>query len=33
MATKPQTPGWSVWTIALLIVLLIFVLGMVYLAY
>ena len=33
MATKPQTLGWSVWTLILGIILLILVLGMVYLAY
>jgi hypothetical protein len=33
MATKPQTLGWSVWTVVLIIALLILVLGMVYLAY
>jgi hypothetical protein len=33
MATKPQTLGWSVWTIILVIVLLILVVGMAYLAY
>jgi hypothetical protein len=32
MATKPQTLGWSVWTVILVIVLLILVLGIVYLA-
>lgn len=33
MATKPQTLGWPVWTVVLVIVLLVLVLGMVYLAY
>jgi len=33
MATKPQTLGWSVWTIVLVIILMILVVGMVYLAY
>jgi hypothetical protein len=33
MATKPRTLGWSKWTIILVIILLILVLGMVYLAY
>jgi len=33
MAIKPQTLGWSAWTVVLVIVLLILVLGLVYLAY
>ena len=33
MVTKPQTLGWSAWTVVLVIVLLILVLGLVYLAY
>jgi len=33
MAIKPQTLGWSVWTVVLVIVLLILVVGLVYLAY
>ena len=33
MATKPQTLGWSMWTIVFVIVLLILVAGFVYLAY
>ena len=33
MATKPQTLGWSTWTIVFVIVLLILVAGFVYLAY
>ena len=33
MATKPQTLGWSMWIIVLVVVVLILVLGMLYLAY
>lgn len=33
MATTPQTLGWSVWTIVVIVMLLILVAGMVYLAY
>jgi hypothetical protein len=33
MAIKPQTLGWSVWTVVLFIVLLIVVVGLVYFAY
>jgi len=33
MATKRQTLGWSTWTLAFVLLLLIVVLGLVYLAY
>jgi hypothetical protein len=33
MATEPQTLGWSAWSIVLVIILLILVVGMMYLAY